>query len=252
MKALSPRQQSILNRVVDAHIETAQPVGSRFITDLYTEMYRSSYSSATVRNEMGQLEDMGYLMHPHTSAGRIPTDLGYRYYVDHGLPQEDVKPDFREQVGRDLRAAAAEWETLLEKASGLLSHLAGEVSLILVPGKRGFRLYLQGSSRLFEKPEFQDYEKMKKLFHTFEEKAELVEWLLQGTASRGVSVKIGQENRPEALRPCAVVSTLYRMPTGEQGILGVLGPKRMRYSRAIALVQEMGRMMDSFVEEKNG
>jgi len=89
METLSERQAIILQRLVDAHIQYAQPVGSR----LLTERFDMGYSPATVRHEMGYLEEMGYLTHPHTSSGRVPTDLGFRYYVDHSLFEEAVSLD---------------------------------------------------------------------------------------------------------------------------------------------------------------
>ncbi|MBI4711029.1 MAG: hypothetical protein HY767_00985, partial [Candidatus Omnitrophica bacterium] len=79
METLSLRQNDILRGVIETHIETTQPVGSRSIA----EKYAISFSPATIRHEMGALEEMGYLTHPHTSSGRLPTDHGYRYYLDH-------------------------------------------------------------------------------------------------------------------------------------------------------------------------
>lgn len=81
MLSLTERQQTILTSAVDAHIESAQPIGSH----LLLETYGLGYSSATIRHEMGELEQLGYLEQPHVSAGRVPTDAGYRFYVDHGL-----------------------------------------------------------------------------------------------------------------------------------------------------------------------
>ena len=75
---LSERKKQILKAIVDAHIENGEPVGSKYLT----QGGRFSYSSATIRNEMAELESMGYLEQPHTSAGRVPSEAGYRFYVD--------------------------------------------------------------------------------------------------------------------------------------------------------------------------
>ena len=154
---LSPRQQTILHRVVDTYIETAEPVGSHSITSLFISLYRDSYSSATVRHEMGILEERGYLTHPHTSAGRVPTDLGYRFYVDHGLRQESVSENCFETLTNALPQAADELEPYAEKVSHLLSSLADQISLLFLPRARGplrGKLFVRGSSLMLEKPEF--------------------------------------------------------------------------------------------------
>ena len=248
---LSPRQESILNRVVDTHIHTAQPVGSHLITALYRELYRSSYSPATVRHEMGCLEEMGYLTHPHTSAGRIPTDLGYRYYVDYSLQEESLEEELIRKVESELKRFAAESDALAERASSILSNLTGEVSVFIQsasrePGKvshKLFRVCVQGSSRILEKPEFQNVGKVHDLLKALEEKDSLAEWLSESTAPSGVSVTIGCENRPEVFQACSFISARYSRASGFSGTVAVLGPRRMKYSRAVPMVAQIARMV---------
>ena len=156
MNPLSPRQQTILNRVVDTHIETALPVGSQSITALFHELYQDSYSPATVRHEMGLLEERGYLTHPHTSAGRIPTDLGYRYYVDHGLRHDKMSSELLDSAN-NLLEASEEDRSFPEKVTAAVSALSKEVCLILLSEPSGakkqkrFKFFLQGNG---SKPAF--------------------------------------------------------------------------------------------------
>lgn len=84
---LTERKRRILKTLIDAHIENGDPVGSRYLS----ESLQLGLSSATIRNEMAELEEMGYLCQPHTSAGRVPTDLGYRFYVDSLMQAYDFK-----------------------------------------------------------------------------------------------------------------------------------------------------------------
>lgn len=253
MKPLSLRQQSILNRIVETHIDTAQPVSSRFITSLYTDLYRGSYSPATVRAEMGTLEALGYLTHPHTSAGRLPTDLGYRYYVDHGL-QEEEKPADLASIHRELQDAGEEEETRAEKISCLLSSFSDEASLVVLSnasGKKRYRVFVEGSSRMLEKPEFQDAHKARPVFKAFEEKNSLSEWLLGRPGNeRQVTVTIGSENHSEAFRHCAVISSTCRLNENCAAAVAVVGPRRMRYSQAVPLVAYMGRLIQNFLESE--
>jgi heat-inducible transcriptional repressor len=246
MKPLSPRQQAILTRVVDMHVESAQPVGSRQITELYTELYKRSYSSATVRYEMGTLEDLGYLTHPHTSAGRIPTDLGYRYYVDHSLQQEMPAADTLRQISKELTEAAQEIDDLGEKVSTILSMLSAHVGIVMVPEdkKERSKCYVQGSSRLLDQPEFQDMTAVKPLLKMFEDRRGLQQ-CFKGQDSQPVTITIGEENGNPVLRNCSVIAGRYRLEDGQTGTLALVGPRRMRYSRMVPLIIQMGRMIES-------
>ena len=247
MRNLSPRQESILNRVVDTHIQTAQPVSSHLITGLFRGLYRNSYSPATIRHEMGLLEEMGYLTHPHTSAGRIPTDGGYRYYVDHSLQEERLGEGLAGNVETELEKFAAESEDFAEQASRILSNLTGEVSVSVQSSapesRRPFRVCVQGSSRILEKPEFQDVEKVHLLLKALEEKDSLAQWLAESTSESGVSVKIGRENRPKVFHACAIVSAHYTHSGRFAGTVAVFGPQRMKYARAVPIVSQMARII---------
>ncbi len=252
MKTLSPRQQSILNRVVDVHIETGQPVGSQSITSLFTELYQGSYSAATVRSEMGHLEEMGYLTHPHTSAGRVPTDQGYRFYVDHGLRSEEV-PNLESQISQGGGKDSEDPEFLMENVVKVLSDLTQEACVLLAPAAVSQklprqRLFLQGSSHLVEKPELQNRAQLKLLLEIFEQKRELAEWLNHAQDYSEVVVTIGDENQPKALRPCSVVSVAYGSAKKNKGTLALIGPRRMRYGTAVAFVRQVGTLLNRAFE----
>lgn len=128
-QSLTERQQKILKLIVQGYTETIEPVSSRSITDYYGE----EISSATVRNEMGDLESLGYVTHPHTSAGRIPTDLGYRFYIDHLLPEETMDPRLALSISRQLKEEIAEMNGLIEKATGVLALLTRQAGMITHP-----------------------------------------------------------------------------------------------------------------------
>ncbi|MBN1688802.1 MAG: hypothetical protein JW893_06845 [Candidatus Omnitrophica bacterium] len=252
MLRLSTRQQSILNRVVDAYIETAQPVGSRLITELYQRLYRSSYSPATVRHEMGRLEELGYLTHPHTSAGRIPTDLGYRYYVDHGLSLENLPDELLGDVEEQLKGIGNGVDSVADRVASLLTALSGEISLVLFPVVRNrvsdtektYSLVIMGTSRILEKPEFQDIQKVKRVFKALDEKKEMVEWISSRIPKEGVQISIGRENEQNAFWECTMISTRCSVGKGCEGTMALFGPKRMRYGRLIPLLKQVSRLMN--------
>ena len=136
---LSSREESVLRHVVYNFIQTAIPVGSRFIS----KRFESHLSPATIRNVMSDLEEAGFLSHPHTSAGRIPTDIGYRYYVDYLMEIEQLtQPD--EATIKDQLAATSDPTELLRETSKLLAKISHQLSIVTAP---------QLNSGVFEKLE---------------------------------------------------------------------------------------------------
>ncbi len=254
METLSRRQNTILCGVVETHIETSQPVGSRLIA----EKYAFSFSPATIRNEMGSLEERGYLTHPHTSSGRVPTDRGYRYYLDH-TPFEQVLPqEYFEKLTEELSFSAEETRTgqFGDRVSSFLSSMSQEVSLTLLPFPRplssekeeGLKISLQGLTHILEKPEFQDVRKIKMLLQAFEEKGTLTRWVLKNASTDHVSVSVGHEHAYEALEDCAIVTACYAVGKNRQGAIAILGPKRMSYRQVIPLVSRMARVVGTLIE----
>jgi heat-inducible transcriptional repressor len=126
---LSKRKQAVLRAVVNEYTSTAEPVGSRTIF----RRHGLGVSSATIRNEMADLEEMGYLEQPHTSAGRIPSDLGYRYYVDHLMELDVLSPSEREILGSVPEQGLVEKDTLLVQVCRALSQVSSHVSLVMGP-----------------------------------------------------------------------------------------------------------------------
>ena len=121
----SQRKQRILAAVVELYNETGEPVGSKRLMEVLPD----DVSSATIRNEMAQLAELGYLEQPHTSAGRIPSPMGYRYYIDHLLPHRELPAGERERLEAELRERAREPERLLENAGKLLADLTACTAL---------------------------------------------------------------------------------------------------------------------------
>lgn len=126
---LDARKSAILRKVVSEHIETGEPVGSQHVVRDAT----IDVSAATVRSEMAALEREGYLTHPHTSAGRVPTDLGYRFFVDHLGDQGALDPTRAEQVSDFFTRAHGELDSMLRDTSRLLSTLTDYASVVVGP-----------------------------------------------------------------------------------------------------------------------
>lgn len=126
---LSERKKLILKAIIDAHIKNGEPVGSKYLTN----EAKIPYSSATIRNEMAELEDLGYLEQPHTSAGRIPSELGYRFYVDTLVTEYDITSKEADQLGNMLSVKKAEIDKILENARKVVSAMTNYTAISLQP-----------------------------------------------------------------------------------------------------------------------
>jgi len=126
---LDERKQKIMLAIVQDYISTAEPVGSRTIA----RKYNLGVSAATIRNEMADLEENGFLEQPHASAGRIPSDLGYRYYVDYLMKKEELSPQDMEYAAKKLHQKVLEIEAVVRTTGDTLSEISNYVSVIVSP-----------------------------------------------------------------------------------------------------------------------
>lgn len=126
---LSDRERAVLEAVIETYVQTAEPAGSRTIA----KRYQLGLSPATIRNTMSDLEDKGYLYHPHTSAGRIPTDLAYRVYVDYLMRPHAIAPDQAQHLRGELEGQRATVETILSRAAQVLGVLTNELGVAMTP-----------------------------------------------------------------------------------------------------------------------
>ena len=337
---LTVRHQNILKATIKHYIATAEPVASKTLA----QQYDFNVSSATIRNVMGRLEEAGLLYQPHTSAGRVPSDSGYRTYVDHLLvPNENVDFAIQKIVQQELQIARANFEALIQRAAKILSTLSGYIALITLPqnvnstlrhlqlvrigenqvmsivvtdsyqsqsilmespfgneideGKINDRLRLlsnfldrelkgcslsdlqaldwtevdrefaqytgflellleqlklalqsnssspmviQGVAELLHQPEFSQLQQVQTLLSLLEKQEQLSPVIFtfpELESLKRVSIKIGMENSLEPMQTCTLVSANYYQDEVPVGSVGILGPKRMLYENAIALVK---------------
>lgn len=338
---LEERGRKVLEAVVSNYIQTGEPVGSRTIT----KKYGFGLSPATIRNIMADLEDLQFLTHPHTSAGRIPTDLGYRYYVD-VLMETASTQDIEGEIKAKLQSPDSDIKSLLSETSRMLSsltHYAGLVMTSRVPdtlirrvqfirlgydrvlvvlvtangmvqnkfievdkdlsqddldqlaarlnkhletlnlrelrehlveemqgarksytsmlekvfspdadpdsAERGETLFLGGLSEIMTQPEFaNNIDKLKALYHTFEERYHLIRLLDRSLDAEGVQIFIGSENPFFEMKECSVVTASYSSHGRVVGALGVIGPTRMDYNRVIPVVNCTAKLLSKVME----
>jgi heat-inducible transcriptional repressor len=339
MNDLTPRQQLILGLVIRDYIATAQPVGSKTL-----QAYGLGVSSATIRNEMAVLEESGYLVQPYTSAGRVPTEQGYRYFVERlmsesHLPldeQRTIRHQFH-QVGVDLeqwmRLAASVLARTVQSAAVVTSlrteqcrlrhlelisiHESMAMLIVVLEGgivrqhilaldeamsqdvltqitnrlndlcvgasaqrvktcrrqvgafeqeildivwqvmqrvddQAGWHLYRDGLLNVLYQPEFSVPENARQMVHLLEDRTLLEDLFTEMLDVGGLQVIIGGEGRWNELKECSVVVSPYGVSGEATGALGVMGPMRMPYSRAISTVRYVAGLMSDLFRELYG
>lgn len=234
------RQGEVLAIIVKHYVETAEPVGSRYVSR------QLGLSSATIRNVMADLEEMGLISQPHTSAGRAPTDKGYRFYID-SLMHVKILNDYtvksvRGQYGEAMRSL----EDVLERTSYLVSNLTNYVGISLF--SRYDKLYLDGTSHIVEQPEFKDLRKLYMILKCLEEKRDILNILSSDFNDERLAIHIGKENGFNYLSDCSVVTRGYKVRGAVSGRVGVIGPKRMLYEKVIPTVELLADTVTEILE----
>lgn len=240
MKDFRRRREEVLAIVVNRYIETAEPVGSRIVAR------ELGLSSATIRNVMADLEEMGLITHTHTSAGRIPTDKGYRYYIDALMHLKKVNEHIVRIVEEQYREAVKSLEDVLEKTSSLISRLTNYVGITLFPQNE--RVYLDGTSHIIEQPEFRDIRKLYGILKCLEAKRGILNLLIKDFDDDRLTIHIGKENYLSELSDCSVVTRGYRVRGKPAGRVGVIGPKRMMYERVIPTIELLADALTGMLE----
>lgn len=225
---LKERQKIILETLIREHIRTARPVASH---ELLEEL-DFSVSPATVRNEMLQLDEMGYLEQPYTSAGRIPTDQGYRFFVDNAI--DDKELDRRE---RNHIREVFETETLENFAREYGKTIARISRCFTAVGVENDLLVDSGFSEILHEPEFQDVNRIKAFGHLIDMLDEDFSVLIKKSHDDDENIFIGKENLFKEAEPYTIMITHWSHPKGFNGFLALVGPTRMDYQKNISLIR---------------
>ncbi len=338
---LNQRSLLILEAIIEDFIGTAEPIGSRAIS----RHKNIGVSPATVRNVMADLEEMGYLSSPHTSAGRIPTEKGYRFYIDSLMQVGQLTDEQKQRIEQNYRIDGLRVEERLREAGKALSTISSYTGVVMAPrlistvfrhieflklsqGKilvifvsqsglvqnkiiesdgpisereleqisnylnhtlcglsiqqikkriveemakekatydmllhralflsnealkeeLGGQIFIEGASKILDQPEFNDLDRMKRLFRTFEQKNLLVDLLDKTQHAKGVQIFIGSESKYSEIEGCSLITANYSSSRGTIGTLGVIGPTRMNYSSVIPVVDYTARLVSQILE----
>ncbi len=235
------RKDKVLGIVVQKYVKTINPVSSALIVD----EYRLDLSPATIRNILAELEDLGYLTHPHTSAGRIPTEAGYRYYVDHLMEEIQLLEGEKKRIKAEYRNQILELERLLEKTSAVVADLTHYPSIISVDG-RPDQVYCRGTNFVAGYPEFQDYKKIQDILEILEEKERLLEVINRGLQNK-IEIYIGHEISCSRIETCSLAISKFEKARGISGRIAVLGPTRMDYERVVSTLDYISALIEEIL-----
>ncbi len=232
------RKDRILAKVIGQYIRTVAPVGSAFIA----QEFGYEVSSATIRNILAELEEKGFLTHPHTSAGRVPTQRGYRYYVDHLMDEIQLLREEQEHIRVEYEREKVELDNLLEMTSVIISDITHYTGIVSVDGWDN-RLFCRGTNYVVQYPDPQNVEKISNILEALDKKQKVLEVINKNLVNR-IDILIGHEINFEPISDCSIVVSQYKLKEGHSGRIAVLGPTRMNYQKVVSALMYISELME--------
>ncbi len=234
---MNERQEKILATVIEEYTQTAIPVGSQILVG----KYKFKVSPATIRNDMTALEDEGYLYQPHISAGRIPTDKGYRYFVEEMMKDKELSKAQQQDMQREFLKLKAQNTRLTRTTAKLLSHVSGNFAISGLIDNDEFSDF--GMRELMEEPEFKELDEMCRLVEMLDYVDEKFDQLTKGIKEGETRIFIGKENPIQEASNCSMIIAPYKLNSGEKGILAIIGPKRMEYAKNKSMIEYVKKLL---------
>ncbi len=191
---------------------------------------------------MALLEHEGYLTHPHTSAGRIPTEKGYRYYVDNLMYEIKLLEEEKQRIKSEYKKDSLELEKLLEKTSEMVSDMTNYTSIVSIDGQED-KIFCKGTSFIVDYSDYQDLKRIKSILEELERKERLLEIINQDLKNR-IDIYIGEELECDNINGCSLVVSKYRFKKGQTGRIAVLGPTRMEYEKVVSALDYVTGLME--------
>lgn len=234
---LSERQKNLLRTIIEKYIETAEPIGSETVEKGST----LGVSPATIRNEMVKLTTMGYLKQPYTSAGRIPTSAGMKFYVDQLMEEKSLSLRDEVSIKEELSEGNERFDKLMRHATRVLADQTR--SLAIATDEEG-DIYASGMANILDMPEFYDIDITKAVLSIIDH-AEMMAQLINSIHLEDqIRILFGEELGFPLLSTCGFVMTRYQMPN-HNGVLGIIGPSRLNYPVIIPTVKYFSHLLST-------
>ncbi|MBL7156395.1 MAG: hypothetical protein ISS87_02270 [Candidatus Pacebacteria bacterium] len=236
---ISLRQQNLLEKIVQEYINTAQPVSSGFLQDKYD----FEICPATIRNEMQALTWAGYIFQSHTSAGRMPTDKGYRFFVDNFLEKDAYDFLSLDNIEKIFNKKEQDIFKLSKQLASFLAEACSGLAILFV--LQDDMMFEQGWAQVLKEPEFENKEFTLNFIEFLQDFEKDIKDLKINSKTK---VYIGKENPIEKAQDLSIILSMYHLPDkGKQkqdGIISIIGPKRMPYQKNISLINSIIRFLE--------
>lgn len=237
-EGLTSRQTQILKTIIDEYIATAEPVGSEALD----KKYNLGVSPATIRNEMVVLTKLNFLKKPHTSAGRVPTPLAMKFYINQLMDEKQMSVVDEVKAKEEVWDSREDIDELMDQATRALAARTKSLAVAGIKDKRD-KFWYAGTPYIFQNPEFSDVLTCQNLFSVFDE-LEMLDRLFFGFESASpLAVLFGEELDIPGLAPTGIISTHFTI-NGKKGALGVIGPARANYGTVIPILRYFGNLIE--------
>lgn len=241
MHDLTERQIQILKALVEEYIETADAVGSETLE----KKYNLSASPATIRNEMVRLSELGYLQKPHTSAGRVPTPLGMKFYVKQLMEKKDLSVTESVKVKEQVWDYREKEHQFLREVTKCLADKTGALAIALTEDGH---MYASGYANILNMPEFYEIKVMQDFLKALDEFDAFHTFLANMQGDDDTYILMGEELGPQLRGPYGFVFSRYTTPMHISGEIGVLGPTRLNYTSVVPMVKYFGDLIEEIAK----
>ncbi len=231
---ITPRQAKILAAIVKENCDNGQPVASGDLA----EKYNFGVSAPTIRNEMQELEKSGYIKQPHTSAGRVPTDKGFRFFVNELMDRVKLTLKEQDSLKRELVKLQMVHMEMGRRLTKLLSDHSQSASFALFDNE----ISTMGMSNILNNPALpsEDAREIAKFFDNLDEHAEK---MMHDYSGKGPKAMIGKEIELSKTSDYSMIVSGLQLPSGKKGIIGLVGPKSMKYEKNMSLMEYIAKLL---------
>lgn len=231
---LSERQKQLLKSIIELYVKTGEPISS----ELIEKNYHIGVSPATIRNEMVKLTDSGYLKQPHTSAGRVPTSMGFRLYISELMKEKEVPVVDEVMIRQQVMDARTHFDRMVQEATRALAKKCNTLALSTNDGE----VYYTGAAKILDLPEFFDIDVTRFILSLFDEGSVLQQILGLAQGVDPLHVIFGEETAYEYLRPTSFAFLNYGGQE-DNNIIGVIGPDRLNFPVVIPYLRYIGEVL---------
>lgn len=232
---LSERQQQLLKSIIELYVKTGEPVSSEVIE----KNYHLGVSPATIRNEMVKLTESGFLKQPHTSAGRVPTALGFRLYIKDLMQEKSVPVVDEVTIRQQLLDSRTEYNKMVQVATRALARKCGTLALTI----NGNEVYYAGAANMLDIPEFFDIDVTRFVLSLFDEFSVLQQIIDKAQGTESLHIIFGEETGYEHLLPTSFAFLNFQTPYQTPGVIGVIGPDRLNFPVVLPYLRYIGEVL---------